>query len=239
MKPGQRRALAFYIVGTAILAVGIPCAAVRYPGTFDWMYTVISALASRKHNPEGAAYFAAALAGAMACLWPVVTQLTRDGAAPRGVTRALRVGVVCGVFVGLERLVFYHFSSHVRKGHEIVALVAFLAFYGGVVGLYVHRVRLRRAFLLPAVVVVVPLLGVGLRELVLYLAQRGVGWADYDWRGQNTPLWLSFAWWQWLAAGLLWLAVGHLLVTRANSLGSGPGAGRRSNQDGNLEPPRA
>ena len=210
-----RRALWWYGVATAILAVGIPAAAARYPGSFDWAYTVISALASRKHNPDGAAWFAGALAGAMACLWPVVTQLTRGSATPRWVTVALRVGVVCGVFVGIERLVFYHFSSHVRKGHELIALVAFLTFYLGIVGLYAHRVRQRRAFWWPAILVVVPLLGVGFRELTLYLAQRGVGWADYDWRGHGTPLWLSFAWWQWLAAGLLWLAVGHLLVTAA------------------------
>ena len=62
MKQTYRRAAGFYLLASAILSVGIPCAAVRYPGSFDWMYTVISALASRKHNPEGAAYFAAALA---------------------------------------------------------------------------------------------------------------------------------------------------------------------------------
>ena len=208
-----RRAWGWYALATGILAVGIPAAAARYPGPFDWAYTVISALASRKHNPDGAAWFAGAIAGSMACLWPVVTQLTRDGAAPPWVRRALRAGVVCGVIVGVERLAFFHFSTHVRKGHELVALVAFLSFYTGVVGLYVHRVARRRAFAWPAIAVVVPLLGVGLRELVLYLAQRGVGWADHDWRGANTPLWLSFAWWQWLAAGLLWLAVGHLLAT--------------------------
>jgi len=208
-----RRALWWYALATAILAVGIPAAAVRYPGSFDWAYTVISALASRKHNPDGAAWFAGAIAGAMACLWPVVTQLTRDGAAPRWVQVGLRTGVVCGVFVGLERLAFYHFSDLVRKGHELVALVSFLAFYPAVLGLYAHRVRQRRGFLLAAMVVVVPLLGVGSREFYLYLAQRGIGWTDYDWHGRGAPLWLSFALWQWLAAVLLWLAVGHLLVT--------------------------
>jgi hypothetical protein len=211
-----RRALRWYALATAILAVGVPAAAVRYPGSFDWAYTVISALASRKHNPDGAAWFAGAIAGAMACLWPVVTQLTRDGAAPRWVQGALRTGVVCGVFVGLERLVFYHL---VRKGHELVALVSFLAFYPAVLGLYAHRVRQRRGFLLPAVIAVVPLLGVGVREFYLYLAQRGIGWTDYDWHGHGAPLWLSFALWQWLAAVLLWLAVGHLLVTSPRSEG--------------------
>jgi hypothetical protein len=213
VKQSCRRALGFYVLATAILMGGIFMAAARYPGSFDWAYTVISALASQKHNPAGAAWFAGALAGAFACLWPVVTLLVGANTAPRWVRIALRVGVVCAVLVGVERLVFYHFSSHIKKGHEVVALVAFLAFYAGILGLYVQRVRHDRRFLFPALAVVVPLLGVGLRELVLYLAQRGVGWADYDWRGHHTPLWLSFAWWQWLAAGLLWLAVGHLLVT--------------------------
>jgi hypothetical protein len=225
LKQSPRRALAWYALATALLVVGGKCAAARFPGSFDWEYTVISALASRKHNPAGAAWFAGAIAGAMLCLWPVVTQLTRGGAAPRWVEVALRLGVVGGVFVGVERLVFYQFSEVVRKGHELVALVAFLAFYAGIPGLYVQRVRLRRAFLLPAGIVLVPLAGVGVREFYLYLAQRGIGWANYDWRGHGAPLWLSFAWWQWLAAGLLWLAVGHLLLTaasppRANAGGS-------------------
>lgn len=88
----------------------------------------------------------------------------------------LRIGVACDAFVGIERLVFYHFSNVVRKGHELIALVSFLSF-----------------------------------------AQRGVGRADYDWHGHGTPLWLSFAWWQWLAAGLLWLSIGHLLLTARSS----------------------
>lgn len=216
----QRGALLAYALASGILAIGSCLAAARYPGSFDWAYTVISALASQKHNPAGAAWFAGAIAGAFACLWPVVTQLTRNGTAPRGVTIALRIGVVCAVFVGIERLVFFHFSSQVKKGHELMALVAFLSFYVGIVGLYLHRVRQRRAFRWPAIAVVVPLLGVGFRELTLYLAQRGIGWADHDWRAHGTPLWLSFAWWQWLAAGLLWLAVGHLLLTTRESPGA-------------------
>ena len=47
-----------YALATAVWAIGIERAAARYPGSYDWTYTVISALASRKHNPEGAAWFA-------------------------------------------------------------------------------------------------------------------------------------------------------------------------------------
>jgi hypothetical protein len=213
----QRRAVVCYLLATAVLGAGILSAAARYPGSFDWTYTVISALASRKHNPDGAAWFAGAIAVAMASLWPVVNALVRDGFSgtrvPRWVEVALRAGVVCGTLVGAERLVFDHFSNVVRKGHELIALVAFLSFYAGIVGLYAHRVKQRRASPVSAAVVLVPLLGVGFREGYLYFAQRSIGWTGYDWKGTGAPLWLSFAWWQWLAASLLWLALGHLLAT--------------------------
>jgi hypothetical protein len=238
----RRRAFLWYLLATVVVVAGVMLAAARYPGSFDWAYTVISALASQKHNPAGAAWFAAALAIAMPCLWPVVTALLRDavqrtedggqrtedgstklqgGAAatsplsiPRWIGIALRVGVVCGTLVGVERLVFFHFSTMVRKGHELLALVAFLSFYAGVVGLYVHRIRQRLASPWSVAVVLVPLLGVGFREGYLYFAQRHLGWADYDWKGTGAPLWLSFAMWQWLAAALLWFALGHLLISR-------------------------
>jgi hypothetical protein len=219
----NRFALGAYLFASVVLATGVLLAAVRYPGSFDWAYTVISALASRKHNPDGAAWFAGGLAIAMACLWPVVavvSQRTEDAGlraegrlVPRWVGVALRVGVICGVLVGVERLVFFHFSALVRKGHELLALVAFLSFYIGVVGLYAHRVRQRRASPWTASIVVMPLIGVGLRECWLYFAQRQLGWADYDWKGTGAPLWLSFALWQWVAAAMLWLALGHLVFS--------------------------
>jgi hypothetical protein len=233
--PSRGRAILAYLFATGVLAGGIFLAAARYPGSFDWTYTVISALASRRHNPDGAAWFAGALAVSMACLWPVMTALVHDGPVGTRVRRwvvvALRTGVICGTLVGIERLVFQHFSSVVRKGHEAIALIAFLSFYAGIVGLYAHRVRQRRASPWSAAVVVMPLLGVGFRECYLYFAQRSVGWADYDWKGTGAPLWLSFAWWQWLAATLLWFAVGHLLAS-ARAEGGGTLAPGRNDQTG-------
>ncbi|HWA26538.1 MAG TPA: hypothetical protein VG734_12830 [Lacunisphaera sp.] len=224
----HHRAMGWYLFASAVLAAGMSFAAARYPGGFDWVYTVISALASRKHNPAGAAWFAGALAVAMASLWPVVTAFMRDGL-PRWVAGSLRAGVVCGTLVGVERLGFQHFSSMVRKGHELIALAAFLSFYVGIIGVYIQRVQRRHASPWCAVLVLVPLLGVGLREGWLYFAQRHLGWADYDWKGTGAPFWLSFAWWQWLAAGMLWGAVGHLLLTMSKKLkveGAAPPTGR-------------
>jgi hypothetical protein len=212
-----RGALICYALATLVMVLGTLAAAQEYPGAYDWAYTVISALASRKHNPEGAGWFAGAITIAMLLLWPVMPHLVRpvDPLQPRAIRAglALRIGIVSAALVGVERLVFFHFSQLIRKGHEILALIAFLSFYGGVIGLYVHRVRTRASSLLPAVVIVAPLVAVGLRELMLYLGQRGIGWADHDWRGAGTPLWFSFALWQWLAATLLWGALGHLLIT--------------------------
>jgi hypothetical protein len=219
--PPLRRAWLFYGFATVLVTAGVVLAARRYPGSFDWTYTVISALASRKHNPDGAGWFAGALALAMPCLWPLVRILTDESSVvgppfsglqvPRWIAVALRMGVVCGTLVGIERLVFFHFSTVVRKGHELIALVAFLSFYIGIVGLYVHRVRQRRASPYSGMLVILPLLGVGVREGYLYFAQRHLGWAEYDWKGTGAPLWLSFAMWQWLAAAMLWTAFGHLL----------------------------
>lgn len=206
-----------YALATVAWVIGIACAAQRFPGNFDWAYTVISALASRKHNPAGAGWFAAAMVVAMILLWRALPRLTRASSArpvpPRWTTLALQIGVVGTALVGAERLVFFHFSNVLRKGHELVALVAFLGTYAGVIGLYVHRVRSGRGSRWPAILVLVPLVAVGLREAMLFLAQRDIGWADQDWRGRGTPLWFSFALWQWLAAVLLWSAIGHLLAT--------------------------
>ena len=230
-----RRAVASYLLATVVLGGGLGLAAARYPGSFDWVYTVISALASRKHNPAGAAWFAGALAVAMACLWPAAGVIIRDeartGGFPRGLAVALRAGVVCGSLVDIERLAFFHLSDVVRKGHEAIAFVAFLSFYLGVVGTYLHRVRRGRASGFSAALVVLPLLGVGLREGWLYYAQRHLGWADYDWKGTGAPFWLSFAWWQWLAAAMLWLSVGHLLVTAGKGRGREKREGAGSRKD--------
>lgn len=204
-----------YVLATAVLVLGMVAAAHRFPVPFDWTNAVISALASRKHNPGGAAWFAGALVLAMVLLWPLVRTVAplpnqRSGRLTV-VGVALRVGLLAGALVGMERLVFFHFSLVVRKGHELLALVAFLTLYGGVLGAYARQIRaglVSRWLVLP---VVVPLVASGVGELVLYLLQRDTGWADHDWRGTGTPWWLRFAVWQWLAAAMLWTALGHLL----------------------------
>jgi hypothetical protein len=225
----------------ATFATGVGMAALKYPEQpYDWSYVVVSALASRKHNPEGGRWFSAALGLSMLALWPVVTYL-RDAAATetaaasatgtptrarRWPIAALRAGVLCGVAVGVERLAFVHFSELLHKAHELLAVGAFVGMYAGVLGLYVQRARHNRRALAGALIVGAPLVAIGITQLTLYFDQHDLGWVDHGWRAMGVPVWLSFAFWQWLAVALLWIGLGHLVWSSAPAV-SAPSDGAR------------
>ena len=217
-RPTSRtRALVAFSLSVLVVVLGLVLAARRYPGGYDWAYKVMSALASKKHNPEGAAYFAGGLSLSLAILWPAVAWIGSRHGAEHGLarfgSRALRFGVVCGVLVGIERLVFFHFSEIVHKGHEILAILCFLGLYSGVLALHVHRIRLRFTSFWPAVLAIAPLVAIGLSQLALYFDQRDLGWVDQNWRDMGVPIWLSFAFWQWLAAAALWASFGYFAAS--------------------------
>ena len=98
---------------------------------FDWIYTVISELASRKHNPEGGRWFSSLLGLSMLALWPVVSCLRETVGERRWPILALRAGILFGVAVGVERLTFVRFSSLVNNGHEALAVGTFAGLYTG------------------------------------------------------------------------------------------------------------
>lgn len=206
-------ALLALAISFATFAAGVVVAARAFPEQpYDWQYVVMSALASRKHNPFGARWFSIALGLSMLALWPVTAYLRKALAAGWPVA-ALRVGILCGVAIGLERLVFLHVSDVVYKAHEVLALGVFIGLYVGVLGLYAQRVQSDRRAWLGALIVGAPLLAIGITQLALYLDQRDLGWVDHGWRAMGIPVWLSFAFWQWLAVALLWVGLAHLLCS--------------------------
>lgn len=210
----RRIAALAFAAALATFAAGVAISALKYPEQpYDWSYVVMSALASRKHNPEGARWFSVALGLSMLLLWPVVTYL-RDAAAAgagRWPIAALRIGILCGIAMGLERLLVAHLSDLVYKAHELLAIGVFLGLYLGVLGLYLQRLRQDRGALAGALIVGVPLAAIGITQLMLYFDQRDLGWVDHGWRAMGIPLWLSFAFWQWLAVALLWVGLGRLV----------------------------
>jgi hypothetical protein len=168
-------------------------AASYFPGGFDWAYTVASELASKKHNPQGNFWFAGALMLAMALLWPT--------------------GLLSGALLGLERLLIRDLSAQFYKAHEILGLFTFFGLYFGIVSFLVPAMLRQKAHVFTLMLIVSPLLAIGITQFWLYLDQRDLGWVDTGWRAMGIPVWLSFAYWQWLAIGFLWLGLGLLSFT--------------------------
>jgi hypothetical protein len=211
----RRTALLAFASALTAFVLGVALAAARYPDQpYDWVYVVISELASRKHNPAGGSWFAFALGLSMLALWPVARYLAQAAVpAPRWPFLALRLAIFCGVAMALERLLFEHASHVIYKSHELLALGLFAGMYAGVLGLYAQQLRQDRRLLTGAVIVAAPLVAIGVTQLALYLDQRDLGWVDHGWRAMGIPFWLSFAFWQWIAVALLWIGIGHLAWT--------------------------
>ena len=212
-----KRALWWYLASLLVLGFGSILSARHYPGGFDWLYTVASALASQKNNPTGSVWFASALSLAMVLLWPYVSAL-KKGLCPslpaaEIAIGALRIGLVCGALLGLERLLISDLSDLVYKTHEILGIFVFLGLYFGILGLLVQAMLRQRMYAFPVLLVATPLLACGITQFWLYLNQRDLGWVDTSWREMGIPLWLSFAFWQWLAIGFLWVGLGLLSFT--------------------------
>ena len=214
----RMRALCWYFASLMVLSFGTILAAWHYPGGYDWLYTVASALASQKDNPEGSIWFSSALSLAMVLLWPYASAL-KKGLSPslskstEYLIAALRIGLVCGALLGLERLLIHELSDLIYKGHEIIALFAFLGLYAGILGLLVQAMLRQRIYVLPVLLIVTPMIAIGITQFWLYINQRDLGWVDTSWREMGIPLWLSFAFWQWFAIGFLWVGMGLLSFT--------------------------
>jgi hypothetical protein len=218
LSSGKYNGLGWFTLSLLVFAAGIGLAARNYPGGYDWLYTVISNLASHKHNPAGAVWFSSALGLSMVLLWPCTAALTKALSpsipAAKYTIASFRLGIVAGGVVGLERLLFHDISSLFYQSHEFVALIAFLALYLGVVGLLIQLMVQAKTYALAALVVVSPLVAIGVTQFWLYLTQRDLGWVDTGWREMGVPFWFSFAFWQWLAILFLWLGLGLLLLFR-------------------------
>lgn len=208
------RGFLWYLAALLIFVLGMVSSAAFYPGGYDWPYTVVSDLASHKHNPIGSGWFAASLSLSMLLLWPYISVLKRRQADLRRATRYgffnLRLGIGFGVMVGVERLLFYDISTSLEKSHEIISLFTFVSWYAGILGLMVQQMLLHRRYLLPLLLMVLPLVAIGAADLWLYIQTSSLGWVDTSWRTMEIPVWRSFAFWQWIAVGFIWLNVGLL-----------------------------
>ena len=218
VRPVRPRTARLCFAGAAAsVALGIGMAAYHYPDGFDWAYTVISRLASNRRNPDGAPWLAGSFLLAVVLASFTVGHLrhalARTGGSPRIPILGLWACLVAGAVLGIEGLFAIDLAPLGRKAHEAVAIVAFAGAYVGVVGLQLHRVWRLGGSIVPALLVVLPLLAVGVTQILLFFDQRDLGWVDTEWREMGIPVYLSFAFWQWMAVGFLALGYGHALVS--------------------------
>ncbi|MBY0371379.1 hypothetical protein K2X33_11875 [bacterium] len=212
--------LRFWLPLTIFVFVGGTGLSIHFfPGPFDWRYRVVSGLASQIDNPAGYAYFCATLCLVGAMLAPLGRYLQRAFtlSAPRtsGIAgRALTVGLLAMSVIGLERLYFRNLSAQIYKAHELIALVGFAGLFTGVLGFWLclrHSVRGATLF-----VALGPFLGAIVSQAYLYFKPEPLGWVGPHWAELGIPVYLSFAFWEWVAAAGVFLYL-YLLVALAPS----------------------
>jgi hypothetical protein len=170
----------------------------------------ISSLLYPDRDPHGYVW---AWGGIVACAlgglcW--VSVLQRNSATPhremRAGIRALTLGYVCMVSCALWPGRLLHFP----RGHDLLALLAFLGICVGIVHLTYERTKLalrRRTAAskaaaricagLLAAAALLPLLLEAITQADVARAFPHLPWVGLEWRARGVPTYLSFAFWEW------------------------------------------
>jgi len=208
----QRAAYAGAAGGVLAFWCGMLIAARSYPSEYDWRYMTISSLVYAERNPNGHWWASGGLAlcGLAGLCWTAV--LVRQGRQAPGRVGiwVLGLGYLCMMWCALlpERLL------RIPKSHDALALAAFVGICVGMVHATLRAATLRgvqrgessgSARLAPVIFA-----GAALAPIVLAaLAQAYVSyelpelkWVNLAWRARGVPLYLSFAFWEWVTCAV-------------------------------------
>ncbi|SRR5579872_2359090 len=210
---------------------GIVVAEWRYPAEFDWRYMTLSTLISPRRNPHGYLWAATGLviSALLALWWAIALAWTwgrSDAEKPRGV-RLLAWGSVCMVC----SVVLPWRLPRQPKEHEIFTLFAFVGLCLGMIRLAFHTIErvipvwmngsgkhIRLYSTVLAGVAVVPIFLAGLAEAYVFYVLPQLHWVNLAWRAQGVPMYLSFAFWEWITCAVLSAYV--ILLSLANQYGN-------------------
>lgn len=198
--------------GAVFFVGGLALCAWLFPGAFDWRYQAMSNLASSAKNPAGYLFWSLAVALSIVMGLPTCGYFARRFALSSPLMSAyaafaLRAGYLAGILLGFETAFFPNYGGLIYKAHEITAIITIAGIYLGVAGFWycltawLVKVRRRPAwfgasvFLLPAI----PMTGVMLSQAWLFFDPNRPGWVSREWIALGIPVWLSFAFWEWLA----------------------------------------
>ncbi len=177
----------------------------------------MSVLLSPRDNPSGRAWAAAGigLCGLAVLCWTAALTPARDTNAdrasrPRGLYW-LRFGSACMLGAALLPLRL----PGLAKGHEILTLLAFTGLCVGLLRLTLDRVgygtsratkdtwRAGRAGLVLASLLVAPIVFAGLAQAYVFYLMPQLHWVGLAWRTRGVPVYLSFAFWEWMTVVVL------------------------------------
>jgi hypothetical protein len=192
----------------------------HYPGGYDWRYEVVCRPGYEWVNPLGSVWWSASLAGICVAALPcgVYFHARLRGAAPRlsfAARGALLAGLVAGLIVAMDGVAFPRLNTLVPKLHEVTATLTFGLIFFGVAGFWAALViwlsRVRRWSVLGcgllSLSVVVPFTGAMLSQAYLFFVPNNLGWVGADWAEKDVPLYLSFAFWEWVAIGGIYVSL--------------------------------
>ena len=192
---------------------GMLMAGRRYPSEYDWRYITISSLVYGDRNPSGYLWARAGivLCGLAGLYWTTVLarQGRQPGLAQRPIAiRALGLGYLCMACCALlpEGLV------QIPKIHDFLALAAFVGLCIGM--MYSTFTTVERSAqgrvagnprLYAGVLAGVPLCPIVLAALSVAEVSRelpGLPWVSLAWRARGIPVYLSFAFWEWVTCAV-------------------------------------
>jgi hypothetical protein len=193
---------------------GMVMAGRSYPSEYDWRYITISSLVYADRNPNGYLWArgGTVLCGLAGLCWAALR--ARKGKQPGVAERptglwALQLGYLCMVCCAVlpGRLL------RIPKGHELLALAAFVGICVGMVQLTFTAVagsarlgnlpgspRLHAGIV--AGVTLSPVVLAAVAQAYVSYALPALPWVSLAWRARGVPVYLSFAFWEWVGCAV-------------------------------------
>jgi hypothetical protein len=205
-------------LGLLAFWLGMVVAAGHYPSPYDWRYITVSSLVYPERNPHGYLWARAGLVlcGLTGLYWTVrVIRAAAHPGTPRrppGIS-ALALGFLCMAACGL----LPEWLLSTGKVHDLLALAAFLGICAGALHATFKGVKGGRHARAPAgesrlgatlragliaAVPLTPIVLAALTQAYLSAARPTLPWVNLSWRARGVPVYLSFAFWEWVSCAL-------------------------------------
>jgi hypothetical protein len=201
-------------IGVLAFWCGMWMAGRRYPSEYDWRYITMSSLVYPDRNPRGYLWAWAGVAlCALAGLYWTGARIRQSrqpgGLAPPAGIPALAVGYLCMLCCGLLPGPLLRLP----KLHEFLALTAFFGVGIGLVQSTLQAGRHgsslgalpgnRRSYAAAlASVAVSPIVLAALAQAYVSYALPQLPWVSLAWRARGIPVYLSFAFWEWITCAV-------------------------------------